>query len=270
MLNVIAIPAFTDNYIWMLKNKSNKNVLLVDPGDEKTIIYYLQQQALQPTVILITHQHYDHTGGIKKIVELYPDVKIYCPDSVVSKPALSIDLPIAEYVTHPLKDGDKIVIEEFDVNFEVLAIPGHTLDHIAYYGEGLVFCGDTIFGCGCGRLFSGSAEQMSASLQRLANLPIDTRVFSAHEYTVDSIGFAKWVEPDNKDLVLRYEIDFAKQEKGIPTMPSTIEIELKTNPFMRCHIAQVKQAAEKFSARELTTNAEVFASIRQWKDSKYD
>lgn len=270
MLVIKPIPAFSDNYIWMLQKDSSQKVVLVDPGDERKIIKFLEQEGLQPVVILITHQHYDHTGGVEKLMKIYPDVKLVCPDKTISDPPLSIDLPVTNLITHPVTGGDKIKISELNLSFDVIDIPGHTLDHVAYVGGGHLFCGDTIFGCGCGRLFSGTAEQMTASMEKLSALPADTKVYCAHEYTLDNIGFAKWVEPDNVDLLQRDEIELAKQEKGKPTLPSSIDLELKTNPFMRYSIPQVKKAAENFSGKKLATDAEVFAVIREWKDTKYD
>lgn len=270
MLNIIPIPAFSDNYIWMLQQDQAPGIVLVDPGDERKIIDYLETESLYPVAILITHQHYDHTGGIRKLVEKFPQVKIFCSGNKVSEIPLSIDLPIPEYITHVVADGDSIEINELGIRFEVIAIPGHTLDHLAYFGEGALFCGDTIFGCGCGRLFSGTAEQLTASMEKLSVLPAGTRVYPAHEYTIDNIGFAKWVEPDNQDIVQRDNDDMAKQEKGIPTLPSTLAIELKTNPFMRYKIAEVKQAAEKYAGHALNTDADILAAIRQWKDREYD
>ncbi|MCW9014754.1 MAG: hydroxyacylglutathione hydrolase [Gammaproteobacteria bacterium] len=270
MLQIIPIPAFADNYIWMLQNDDSQQVVLVDPGDERKIMRFLEQESLQPVAIMITHQHYDHTGGVAALVKKYPGMKVISPDSIVSEKPLSIDLPIAEFITQPVSDGDQVEIAELGLQFTVLAIPGHTLDHVAYYGQGMVFCGDTVFGCGCGRLFSGSAEQMSASMDRLSALPAETRMYCAHEYTLDNIGFARWVEPDNQDIVARDNVELAKQEKGIPTIPSTLELELKTNPFMRFGKPEVKKAAEKYMGKALFTDAEVFAAIRAWKDQEYD
>lgn len=270
MLNIIPIPAFSDNYIWMLSREGSKFVALVDPGDKGRILDYLQQKQLVPVAVLITHQHYDHTGGVAALVDKYTGLRIIAPDRLPSRSPLSIDLPITEYVTERVADGDEVEIAELDIRFNVLGIPGHTLDHLAYYGHGMVFCGDTLFGCGCGRLFSGSAEQMVASMKKLTSLPSDTRVYYAHEYTLDNISFAHWVEPDNTDLLQRDDDDMAKQEKGIPTVPSTLELELKTNPFLRYCVPVVKQAAEKFAGKKLNSDAEVFAAIRRWKDTEYD
>ena len=270
MINIKPIPAFSDNYIWLLQKDNSKQVVLVDPGDERTIITFFENNPLQLVAILITHQHYDHTGGVARLVEKFPQVKVICPDKIVSDPPLSIDLPIAEYITHPVTGGDSIEIMELGIHFDVIDIPGHTLDHVAYFGEGALFCGDTIFGCGCGRLFSGTARQMADSMTRLSALPAATKIYCAHEYTVDSIGFAKWVEPDNKDILERDKEDLAKQVKGMPTLPSTLDIELKTNPFMRFGVAQVIEAAEKFAGKKLQSDGEVFAAIREWKDTEYD
>lgn len=270
MLQIKAIPAFSDNYIWMLQKNEGREVALVDPGDERKILGYLEQNDLQPIAILITHQHYDHTGGVAALVRKYPGIEVICSDSIVSKVPLSIDLPVADFITRPVRDGSQVEIPQLDVTFDILAIPGHTLDHVAYFGEGVVFCGDTVFGCGCGRLFSGTAEQITASMEKLAALPTDTLMYCAHEYTLDNIGFAKWVEPDNPDILKRDEEEMARQEKGIPTIPSTLETELKTNPFMRYKVPAVRAAAEKYAGEKLNSDAEVFAAIRRWKDSEYD
>ena len=270
MVKITPIPAFSDNYIWMLHKDNDKRVVLVDPGDEKKISAFLRENDLQPIALLITHQHYDHTGGVARLVAEYPGLQVICHNTPASKIPLPIDLPVTEFVNRPVRDGDCVEISELGIRFEVIAIPGHTLDHVAYFGEGVLFCGDTIFGCGCGRLFSGTAEQITASMERLSSLPGDTRLYCAHEYTLDNIGFAKWVEPDNVDLLTRDDVDMAKQEKGIPTLPSTLDIELKTNPFLRYKIPAVRRAAEKYAGKELTTDAEVFAAIRQWKDREYD
>jgi hydroxyacylglutathione hydrolase len=163
-----------------------------------------------------------------------------------------------------------VQLAELGAEFRVLDVPGHTRGHIAYYGEGVLFCGDTLFACGCGRLFEGSKEQMENSLSKIAALPADTQLYCAHEYTLDNIGFAKWVEPDNQALLQRDEEAMAKQEKGIPTVPSSLQLELQTNPFLRYREANVKQAAENYAGKSLNSDAEVFGAIRDWKDREYD
>lgn len=259
MLNVKPIPAFSDNYIWMLNNDEQKQVVFVDPGEATQILHLIETQSIRPVAILLTHHHADHTGGISEILNTFPDIKIYGPANE--------KIPS---ITHPLNEGDEVTLPEINARFKVLDVPGHTSGHIAYYGQGLLFCGDTLFACGCGRVFEGTMAQMENSLRKIASLPAETMLYCAHEYTLDNIGFAKWVEPENKNLLQRETEDVEKQEKGIPTVPSTLDMELKTNPFLRYKIPEVIQAAENFSGKKLTTNAEVFGALRYWKDSEYD
>jgi hydroxyacylglutathione hydrolase len=251
MLNVKPIPAFSDNYIWMLNNDEQKQVVFVDPGEATQILHLIETERIMPVAILLTHHHADHTGGISEILNKFPDIKVYGPANE----------KIAA-ITHPLSEGDEVRLPEINARFKVLDVPGHTSGHIAYYGEGLLFCGDTLFACGCGRVFEGTMAQMENSLNKIASLPAETMIYCAHEYTLDNIGFAKWVEHENQDLLQREAEDVAKQEKGIPTVPSTLELELKTNPFLRYKIPEVIQAAENFTGKKLTTSAEVFGALR--------
>ncbi len=270
MLNIIPIPAYSDNYIWLLQRNNSPQVVLVDPGQSAQVITYLQQNKLQLVAILITHQHYDHTGGVRALLEKYPGITLIGPTRDPSDKKLSIDLPVPELFTQKVADGSEVHIAELDISFEVKSIPGHTLDHIAFIGEGVVFCGDTLFSAGCGRIFSGTAQLFADSLAKLMALPEDTEMYCAHEYTVDNLGFAKWVEPQSEDIVQRDKLEMAKQEKGQPTVPTTVGLELKTNPFVRLQQPLVKQAAEKYAGRELHEDWEVFAALREWKDTKYD
>ncbi len=270
MLNINLIHAFSDNYIWVLRRDSLSQVVIVDPGQAQPVIEYLEKNALQLVAILITHQHYDHTGGVAQLLEKYPRCELIGPQRDPSDIKLGIDLPVAELFTRKVKEADTVKISQLDLSFEVLEIPGHTLDHLAFYGEGVVFCGDLLFGAGCGRIFSGTAQQFADSLGRLMSLPQDTLMYCAHEYTLDNLGFAKWVEPDSEDIKQRDEMEMLKQEKDQPTLPTTVELECKTNPFVRLQQPQVKQAAEKFSGSALTHDWQVFAALRQWKDSEYD
>jgi hydroxyacylglutathione hydrolase len=259
MLRVFPIPAFRDNYIWTICAPGSRYVAVVDPGDASPVVRELDAQGLEPSAILITHHHGDHVGGIRSLLRRYPDLPVFGPRNK----------GIAG-VTHRLADGDQVTVPELKATFTVLEVPGHTLDHIAYYGHGMLFCGDTVFSVGCGRLFEGSAEQMHDSLSRIAALPPETLVYCAHEYTLDNIGFAKWVEPENRDLRQREAQAFALIDQDRPTVPSTLELELETNPFLRSQVPTVIKAAERYAGRALTKASEVFAVIRQWKDEGYD
>jgi len=205
--------------------------------------------------IVITHHHPDHTGGINTLLE-YNRVPVYGP-SGGSVPQ----------VTHPLNNGDSLSLEN-GLQFQVLAVPGHTLDHIAYYSANAqtLFCGDTLFAGGCGRLFEGTATQMYHSLQSLAQLPGDTRVYCAHEYTLANLKFAQAVERDNPALLRRVKQDTATRQRNQPTVPTTIALELATNPFLRSHVPEVRAAAEQFSGKSLSDPAEVLGAVRAWKD----
>lgn len=270
MLNITPIHAFSDNYIWMIQRDNLPQVVLVDPGQSKPVIRHLQDNNLQPIVILITHQHYDHTGGVAELLEMYPQLRIIGPDRNPSKIKLSIDLPLPDLITQKVNEGDVVKILELNISFEVKSIPGHTLDHLAYYGEKVVFCGDLLFGAGCGRIFSGNAQMFTESIEKLMALPEDTLMYCAHEYTVDNLGFAKWVEPESEDIMQRDKLEMQKQEKGLSTVPSTVSLELRTNPFVRLQQPKVKQAAEVFAGSALQENWQIFAALREWKDSKYD
>ena len=259
MIQVIHIPAFTDNYIWLISNEERKYAVIVDPGDAQPVIEELTQRDMQPLALLITHHHKDHVGGIEALCAHYPNLVVYGPANET--------IP---GITHPLQDEQTVTLTELGLEFTVIDIPGHTCGHIAYYSEGSLFCGDTIFGCGCGRVFDGSLELLHASLQRLAALPTETLIYCAHEYTLDNIGFAKWVEPDNAELDARQEECWELLDAGRTTVPFTLESEFRTNPFLRTHIPEVISKAEEVAGRELSTQADVFAVLRIWKDTEYD
>ncbi len=250
---VVPLRAFDDNYIWTLRNE--RHAAVVDPGDEQPVLDYLQRERLELCAILATHHHPDHVGGIAGLLA-HRAVPVYGPRG---EPIPTLSRPVGE--------GDAVELPQLELRFRVLDIPGHTRAHIAYYGANSLFCGDTLFACGCGRLFEGTAEQMAASLSKLAALPEATLVYSGHEYTLANIAFARAVEPDNEELKARAATDAQKRKSDRPTLPSTIGREKKTNPFLRCREPAVIAAANKYLGARAGDPVQVFAAIRQWKDS---
>jgi hydroxyacylglutathione hydrolase len=253
MLEVVPVRAFKDNYVWTLRNATHAAV--VDPGEAAPVLDYLAREKLQLAAILATHHHADHVGGIAEILQRHPAIPVYGPKGE----------PIAT-LTQPVGGGDRVSIAPLGVEFSVLDIPGHTRAHIAYYGAGSLFCGDTLFACGCGRLFEGTAEQMYASLDKLARLPDDTKVYCGHEYTLANIGFARSVEPQNRALAAREGRDRALREQGKPTVPSTLREEKATNPFLRCTEPAVVESVNKYLGSRVSDPVRVFAAIREWKN----
>ena len=252
-IQVHPIPAFKDNYIWALR--SGSRVAIVDPGDARPVLDYLAREALELVAILATHHHADHVGGVADL-KRGRDIPVYGPKNE----------PIST-LTRPVASGDRVAIPEFGVAFEVLDIPGHTRAHIAYYGSKMVFCGDTLFACGCGRVFEGTPPQLHASLAKLAALPEDTLVYCGHEYTLANIRFARAVEPGNVALAGRERTDTTTREKNHPTLPTTIGLEKATNPFLRCAQPEVAQAAGRRRGTDVADPVEVFTAIREWKNT---
>lgn len=250
-MQIDAIPAFEDNYIWALRE--NGQVVIVDPGEAAPVERYLEKVGARLTAILVTHRHGDHIGGIAELVARYP-VPVFGPAREA-----------AEVVTHPLRDGACVTV--LGVDFEVIEVPGHTLGHVAYYRKGVLFCGDTLFGAGCGRVFEGTLLQMQASLARLAALPPETLVYCAHEYTQSCLRFAKTVEPDNAALAARITAVAAQRAAGQPSVPSTLADELATNPFLRWSAPGVIAAATARLGHRPAHDAETFGAIRVWRDS---
>jgi hydroxyacylglutathione hydrolase len=259
MLKITPIKAFDDNYIWMLRDRDSKYAVVVDPGDETPVLDWLNEQSLALSAILITHHHYDHVGGIPELMAAFPGITVFGPAGESIRG-----------ITDFLHDHDRPNIPGLDVDFQVLEVPGHTAGHIAYFGKGMLFCGDTLFAAGCGRVFDGSVEQLANSVQRISTLPSETQIYCAHEYTVDNLGFASWVEPENQAVVDRLQVEKNKRQNGVPTLPSSLALELQTNPFLRTRTPAVVAAAERVSGRSLTDHVEVFKVIRQWKDQEYD
>jgi hydroxyacylglutathione hydrolase len=255
-LAVLTVPAFQDNYLWLIHD--GVNAAAVDPGDAGPILAALQNNKLALTAILLTHHHADHIGGVAGLLEQFP-VPVFGPkhESIAA-------------VTQPLAEGDRVSVPGLDLDLDVLDVPGHTKGHIAYVrrtGLHWLFCGDTMFAAGCGRLFEGTPDQMVVSLSKLAALPEDTQVYCAHEYTMSNLRFAQAVEPGNDALRLRVDTEDAKRKAGLPTVPSSIGLELATNPFLRYQEPEVVETLIK--AGKLPAGAhpvQAFAALREWKN----
>lgn len=247
------IPALSDNYIWLLADSSG-NALVVDPGDAAPVIEVLVREKLRLRAILLTHHHPDHIGGVSQLLEL-GDVSVHAPDD-----------PRIELATHRVGDGDSIILDSPECRFAVIAVPGHTLSHVAFHGNGLLFSGDTLFSVGCGRLFEGTPEQMLDSLDKLSRLPGDTRICCGHEYTLANCTFASTVEPGNAHLASRMEKARQLRDSGRPTLPSLLSNELACNPFLRVDADGVVNGLSPVVPRTADRVAR-FAAMRRLKDS---
>lgn len=253
MPTIIPIPAFSDNYIWVIRE--GMHAAVVDPGDAAPVIAYLEREGATLSAIINTHHHGDHVGGNEALVARWR-VPVFGP-ATESIPA----------VTRRLHEGDSIEVPGVGVALSVLDIPGHTAGHIAFVGPQMLFCGDTLFAAGCGRLFEGTPRQMVESLRKLAALPGDTRVYCGHEYTVSNLRYALAVEPGSAPVRERQAHEEAKRARGEPTLPSTIGEERRTNPFLRVDDASIRDAAERHAGRALPDEVAVFAELRAWKNA---
>lgn len=255
MLDVRPIPAFKDNYIWLIRGADPRAVAVVDPGDAAPVLAVLAAEGLSLSAILATHHHADHVGGVPMLI---------------AETGAAVFGPGRERMpaeTTRLGGGDRARLPALGLEFEVLDVPGHTAGHIAYYGHGALFCGDTMFSAGCGRLFEGTPEQMLASLDAFARLPEQTRVFCGHEYTLANLRFAMTVEAGNADIEAYARQATEWRASGRPTLPSTIGLEKRVNPFLRSRHENVKLSAERRAGRALPTPVAVFAEVRSWKDT---
>jgi hydroxyacylglutathione hydrolase len=258
MLQIHTIPAFEDNYFWLIQPDTQLPYsYIVDPGSAQVVHDYLTQHQLQLKGILLTHHHHDHIDGAAELRETY-QCAIYGPKS-----------PRIPQVTHYLGEDDDLALGS--LHAKILEIPGHTLDHIAYLIETAdqpphLFSGDTLFGAGCGRLFDGTAPLLYTALQRIAELPDDTLVYGGHEYTLANIRFALTIEPDNAELQVRQALETQKRQQGLATLPTQLGVEKRTNPFLRCHLNSVRRSVAQISGDVFISDAEVFAGLRLIKD----
>jgi len=252
-ITITAIPAFADNYIWLIST-IGKHCAVIDPGDAGPVAKVLAQNGLELDYILVTHHHADHTGGVAELV-CASGAKVFGPhDRRIPGQDQSFN------------EGETVHLPLLDLDFRVIEVPGHTASHIAFFGHGCLFCGDTLFSVGCGRLFEGTPEQMQSSMDKLAALPADTRVFCAHEYTLSNCDFARAVEPDNEKLNSRASEVEASRAIGRSTVPSELGEELAVNPFLRTRQPAVVAAAQKRNP-DAEPGASTLAVIRSWKDS---
>lgn len=273
MISISPIAIFTDNYVWLIEH-ANGTACVVDPGDATPVQQVLQARGLTLTSILITHHHWDHTDGIKSLVNTYQQVAIYGPKSK--------KIP---QITHTLKHDDEInLFNEPSLTLKIIEVPGHTNDHIAYFGDlnsshqqantntqdslqrPILFSGDTLFAGGCGRLLGGTAEQLCSSLKALSTLPANTQVYCTHEYTLANLAFAAAVEPSNEFIKARVNTETLKRDQEMPTLPTSIELEQQTNPFLRCTQAEVIKTINQHWGQHWQTEQEVFTGLRLWKD----
>jgi hydroxyacylglutathione hydrolase len=251
---VIPLRAFSDNYIWTIRDATH--AIVVDPGDAKPVLAYLAAEKLTLAAIVITHHHADHIGGVKELIA-GRDIPVYGPHD-----------PRVPDATSRLADGESIILPHFGIRLDVMEVPGHTSSHIAYYGadDDLLFCGDTLFAAGCGRLFEGTPAQMHASLGKFMRLPDCTRVYCTHEYTLSNIRFARAADPANSALIDWEARAKAMREVDVPTVPTTIGLERATNPFVRCNEPGVIATASQRAGKPLADAVSVLAAIREWKN----
>lgn len=253
----IDILYVNDNYVWAITPQTGNDAYVVDPGAAEPVLKWLQETGHNLAGILITHSHWDHVGGIDGLLK-HARVPVWGPDN-----------PSIPQVTHAVGEGDRLQLSGLEL--DIMAIPGHTRDHIAYYTQDnpapALFCGDTLFAAGCGRVFNGTLEDLHLSLMRIAQLPADTHIYCAHEYTLANLRFAQAVEPENIEIAERMAAVAQLRENAVPSLPSRLSEEWATNPFLRSHVPQVARRASERAGSPLADSVDIFRTLRQWKDN---
>ncbi|EWH12102.1 hydroxyacylglutathione hydrolase [Catenovulum agarivorans DS-2] len=252
MLIVEPIKALSDNYIWHIHN--HEFSIVVDPGDAEVVQQAIDGKSL--VAILITHHHWDHTNGVAELKQQYPDIPVYGPNNS----------PF-ELIDEKLSEGDTVSFQQLGIKFNIIEIPGHTLDHIAYINSDSVFCGDTLFSIGCGRMFEGTPEMFNLSLNKLKLLPDETKVYCTHEYTQSNIAFARSLEPNNQALV-EYQTQVNQwRQQGLPSLPTTIGREKALNPFLKADDPNMQQRLSDLVRQQVSQPVSAFAALRKLKDT---
>lgn len=255
MPKITALKALKDNYIWAIHGVDERRIIVIDPGEDKPVLDYLAKNNLTLDGILLTHHHWDHTNGVSNLLSLFPTIPVY-----------SSERDKVEKVTHFVTEDQTIIFENFASPIKVINIPGHTLGHVAYVYENALFCGDTLFSCGCGKIFEGSPSQMYASLQKLKQLPLDTLIYCGHEYTLSNIDFAETIDPENKILKNRKSEVAYLRNYHQPSLPVSLNIELQTNPFLRCEEPVILSSLKKLGYINKHDSISAFAFLRELKN----
>ncbi|RCX07762.1 hydroxyacylglutathione hydrolase [Marinomonas foliarum] len=255
-MTIFPLPAFQDNYIWIIQDKDSSRIWAVDPGDAGVVLTYCSKHNMSLAGILITHHHKDHTGGVAELRK-HSNCPVHGPSH------------LTELVTHPVTEGDIIAV--FSANFQVISTPGHTLDHLCYFSDNqtpLLFSGDTLFRGGCGRIMEGTPEQMLKAMKKISSLPDNTIIYATHEYTLANYRFALSLEPENPDLIQSNTSSQKQRSNNEVTLPTTLSLEKKTNPFLRTHITALKnQAAQQLNENPAADLVAAFSQVRRAKDS---
>ncbi|MGN8158270.1 hydroxyacylglutathione hydrolase [Salinisphaera sp. RV14] len=257
MLEVNAVPALSDNYIWIIAAGDSRTVAVVDPGAAQPVADHLATYGLEVGAYLITHHHGDHVGGLARLLAAHP-APVYGPAGEADK---------IGHIDHRVSGGDRFTLDFLGATFEVIDVPGHTLGHIAYVSQDILLAGDALFRAGCGRVFEGTHEQMQRSLARLKALPDNTRVYGGHEYTQKNLAFAQTVEPDNPAIAAAIAAVDALRAEGRPSLPGSLAEEKRINPFLRWDDEGVRAAASQHAGRRLEAAGDIFGALRDWKDA---